>query len=92
MYLCNRRGSDVIIIKRAEYDVHRLPQLALNDGANRRGRNRRDAVLQMRQLFDVFGRQNIRTGGEHLSQLDENRPQRFERQTQLMRLLRMTHI
>ena len=72
MYLRNRSGGHIVIIKRTEQLIHRLPQLALNDGANRRGRNRRDAVLQMRQLLDVFGRQNIRAGGEHLPQLDEN--------------------
>ena len=49
------------------------------------GRERRTRVLQLRELVGDVGRQQIAARGEHLSELDEDRPERFQRAPQAHR-------
>lgn len=47
-------------------------------------RDRRGTIMQAIEARDPFGRKHVHAGGQHLSQLDESRPQRLERETRAL--------
>jgi hypothetical protein len=64
-------------------DLARRPAIGLLDlRQGERRRERRHAVLQLREFVGEVGRQQIATSGHHLPELDEDRPQRLEREAQ----------
>ena len=60
----------------------RPPQRSFDLAARHFGGKRRDFVLQLGQFLRIGRRQQVGAGGEHLPQLDENRPQTLQRQPQ----------
>ena len=55
---------------------------SLNLGVHQFRRERRYAILQFRQLVGDIEWQQVAARGQHLAELDENRPQRFKRLAQ----------
>ncbi len=75
MDLRDRSACDRRSVERLEHRVHRLAVEAGERGDHLLGWKRRDAVLQLGKLVGDVGRQEIAARGEHLAELDEDRPQ-----------------
>ena len=66
----------------AKISPHRLAERALDFGDGEVGRERRYPVLELRELVGDVGGQEVAARREHLAELDEDRPERFERAAQ----------
>jgi hypothetical protein len=65
-----------------EHFRHRLAEGALQLGRRQRRGKGRHLVLQFRQLVGEVHRQQVAPRRQHLAELDEDRPQRLQRQAQ----------
>ena len=81
--LGHRRRRQRLLVERLEQLVDRRLQLGLDDLHDAFGRHRLDGVLQSRQGVDVVRRQQVRPRAQQLAELDEARPELFERAGQL---------
>ncbi len=82
MHLGHGRGGQRFAVEAGEQFADRGTQLLLDQ---RRGDGRVEwgySVLQHRQFFGDIRRQQVATGRENLPELDEDRPQPFQRQAQ----------
>ncbi len=82
MHLSHRRGGQRLAVEAGEHFAHRRTQLALDQGGGHGRVEGRYAILQHRQLFGDVQRQQVPAGRENLAELDEDRPQAFQRQAQ----------
>ena len=65
-----------------EHLRYRAAEGTLQLGVREFSRKRRHLILQPRQFVRNIGGQQVAPGGEHLAELDEQRPQGFQRQAQ----------
>ena len=82
MHLRHRCRSDRNGVERAEHRIHRLAIGAFQRGEDFVGGKRRHVVLQAREFVGDVERDEVAAGREHLAELDENRPQAFQRLAQ----------
>ena len=82
MHLRHRGARDRRAVERLEHLVDRLPEAALERRDHLFDRERRHAVLQLRELVGNVGRQQVAPRGQHLPELHEDRSQRLEGQPQ----------
>ena len=82
VHLGDGRGGDRLALEADEDFVHRLAVGGLQLGEGFGAGERRDTVLQPGQLFGDGRRQQVAAGGQHLAELDEDRPEGFERLAQ----------
>lgn len=82
MHLGDGGGGHGIHLKLGKEFGHRAAQSVFDDFLGFHTAKGRHPILQPGQLHgDIIGQQ-IPPGGEHLAELDEHRPQGFQRQTQ----------
>ena len=70
---------------RVEFGEHLAGRLAVSLFDRRQGdfrRERRHPVLQLGEFVGDVGRNQVAPGGQHLAELDENRPERLQRLAQ----------
>ena len=82
MHLRDRSARHRLRLEVFEHPADRSAEGALHLGHRKSGRKWRHLVLQLRQLVGDVGRQQIAAGREHLAELDEDRPERLEREAQ----------
>src|SRR5438445_40811 len=82
MHLGDRRARDGLQLEFLENFRDRLAERALDLGHRELAGKRRYPVLELRQLVGEVGGQEVAARREHLAELDENGPERFERQAQ----------
>ena len=70
------------MLKGGKYFLQRLAIDTLQFVDRLLRRKGRHLILQLRQLIGDIRRQQVAACGQHLTELDEDRPQRFERETQ----------
>ncbi len=71
---------------------HRRAQFLFDDRRDALDRDRRNVLLHALQGRGELHRHHVRAGGEHLAQLDEGRPQRFQVGDELFRVAFRWHI
>ena len=79
MHLRHRGGGDRRGVEFGEHLGQRLPVGRLQRGDRLDRGKRRHLVLQLGQLVGDVERHQVATGGEHLAELDEDRPQCLQR-------------
>ena len=89
MDLRDRRARDRHAVEAQEDFVDRPAVDALERREHLLDRERRHAVLQLRELVGDVGRQEIAARRQHLAELDEDRPERFQRAAQPHRARRL---
>ena len=82
MHLRNRCRGDRLRVEFAEHRFDAAPQATFDLGNGQCGVEGRHIVLQLREFFGDIGGQQIAPRGQHLSELDEDRPERFQRHAQ----------
>ena len=82
MHLGDRGGSDRLVVKFSEYFSGITAIGAFDDGQRLLAGKGWHAILQFCQFVGEVGRNHVPAGGEYLTELDEYRSQRFQRQTQ----------
>ena len=82
MNLGDGGAGERFALEMREHGVHRPAKGPLDGGNGDRRRKRRDPVLQMRQFIGDVRRQQVAPGRKHLAELDEDRPQPFQRLAQ----------
>ena len=88
VHLRDRRARDRLALEAREDLADRLPERAFDLGDREVGRERRHAVLQLRELVGDVRGQQVAARREHLAELDEDRPERLERAAQAHRARR----
>jgi hypothetical protein len=78
MHLRYRSAGHGGVIEAGKYFVQRLIESALDAGNGHSRIERRHAVLQPGQFVGNIGGQQVAPGGEHLAELDKNRPQALQ--------------
>ncbi|MNS63504.1 hypothetical protein D3C72_966000 [compost metagenome] len=92
MHLGDGRTAQRLRIECGEQLVHRRAQLLLDDGVDAFDRNRRHLLLHPLQRGGELHRHHVRAGGQHLPELDEGRPQRFQVTDELLGVAVGRHI
>ncbi len=78
-----RGGRDGGRVKRHKKLRERDAKFRLNEDLNRIPGTGGHLILQLAQLINEAGREDVRAGAEDLTELDECRSQLFERQSQV---------
>src|SRR5690349_22655596 len=84
MHLRNRSARDRLVVERAEYPSDPPAVGALERRDDMFARERRHAVLQLGELVGDVLRDEIPPRGKNRTELDEDRPQRFQRETEAL--------
>ena len=71
-------------VETRKHAVERRPQGVLDGGDRHVAAERRDAILQLRQIVGDVRRNQIATRGQRLAELDEYRTQFLEREAQAL--------
>jgi hypothetical protein len=82
VHLGNGSGGERHRIETREHARKRRAEGIFNGRNGNRAVERRDAILKLRQLIGDVGGQQVAAGRQGLPELDEDRPQLLERQTQ----------
>ena len=92
MHLADRPGGERLGVDAREHVLPRHAELLLHDGDDLFLRHRRHVVLELRELGDELGRQQVRPRGEDLAELRERRPQLLECCAEALRALLERHV
>ena len=92
MHLADRPGGERLGIDAREHVLPRHAKLLLHDGDDLFLGHRRHVVLELRELGDELGRQQVGPRGEDLAELRERRPELLERRAQALRALLERHV
>ena len=79
MHLADRPGGERLRVDALEHVLPRHTELPLHDGHDLTPGHRRHVVLELRELGDELGRQQVWTSGEDLAELGERRAKLLER-------------
>ena len=92
MHLADRPGGERLRIDAREHVLPRDAELLLHDRDDLFLGHRRHVVLELRELGDELGRQQVGPRGEDLPELRERRPELLECRAQALRALLERHV